>query len=220
MRRSEVKFPESTIDGLPKNTDIRGGYDVLSLWGGKIALVEAPRYSKTAVSESEFNPSILARKYIVYGTNVEPQERFLGQTVHFRDGQAMFWETTFSFYDAQRVDRSNSGRIIKEEMAIYWVKLKLKDLMPGEHYRLARYLLDQHYAETPGRYPLTAKKWEKLLQMDFDVIQDGGDYELANAVDAVCPKAGSYCWERTPGIFSTTKNGHVKWIVSKKNDRL
>lgn len=213
---------EKILDKLPEGTNLKCQYDELCRWGDKMALV---------TSDVDFDPEVPAHKYQIWLTDIPGDDRLVGQTTYFRDRSANYWETSFSYRDPRDPaygyhHGGRTGRVVTKDAPItVWVRAKLSDLQPKHDRMVQQTLRDQGFQE-PYRYPLSAAKWRKLIDMQsFKATQDA-DPEIANAANEIVERAAGHrsaptmasdesVWNNIPGVFVTTKKGGIKFVVAK-----
>jgi len=222
---------KKVLKKFPKGSDLHYGWNVLSLWGDRIATIEGPHYR--SAEGYEFDPELIARRYLVYFTNLDPHQfsRSVGQTIHFTRGDVKLWETPFSFYNPVSPSSRSVGQITGPPEEI-WVEVgKLSNLNSSE-VRAVEKVLEQKgylYLWRSRLEKVSGAKWKKLLAMSFDETQEtdladqayylaedaAEHYHLDKYNDAELEKA----WDRIKGIYAHTKKGGFKYIISRKPNK-
>lgn len=217
--------PVYDLKKFPKGSEIAGKYDQLSIWGDKMALVEAPYYDTT--HPGDFDRYNLAMRYRVWLTDIPVEEQSFRQPVEFARGDLPMDQTSFTYRPTHGMGRAR-GRVDKP--VDYWVDItKLKDLGSSQRSAVQSALEEKGYKEQDSRYPLSATKWKKLLAMDYLAAQDQ-DSDQANAAYYLINSqyVGARrldedeeirAWKNMPGIFGTTKKGVLKFIISRNPDK-
>jgi hypothetical protein len=213
--------PVYDLKKLPKGTEIAPKFDQLSIWGDRMALVEAPYYDTT--SSHDFDRWNLAMRYRVWLTDIPAEKDSLRAPVEFARGDIPMDQTSFTYRALHGMGKWR-GRV--EKPVDYWVDIKkLGDLGPSQRSAVQSALEEKGYKEQDPNYPLSASKWKKLLAMDYMGTQDQ-DSELANAAYYLINSqyVGARrldedeeirAWKNMPGIFGTTKKGVLKFIISR-----
>lgn len=203
---------------FPKGTKLAPGYDELSIWGDRMARVEAPYWDTD--DPAWFDPEAIAKRYDVYLSDLPADEKLVGQSHSFYYGHKTLYEQPF-LYRPRGAMGSLRGQL--EEPFPYWVEVaKFRDLSSRQRAAVLRVLDRKGYAEA-YRKPLSATKWRRLLPMSFFETQDQ-DYELANAAYALIEQPGisqtdeqeRRRWDNLAGVYALTKKGDIKFIVSRK----
>lgn len=225
-----LSLAEEDIRKFPPKTEIHD-WEKFSLWNGKLAMVFSPSYTIShSSSETDFDPAKMARVYRVrYAIDMDKKHitdrTLVGKPYYITDSKAPFHKTTWRSSDRPSgygVVQMGSFEPKEHE---YWVKLKVKELWPGESLAMVRYLEDNGYLEVDyeTKYRLGQKTWKQILSKDFMATQ-GGDSKVANAAyDLVSRKLGhggseeqeSAYWKSIKGVYAATKKGAYKWHVSK-----
>jgi hypothetical protein len=211
MRRNADKI---VLKKVPPGTELAGAYNDLSIWGDVMAKVDGPTdHTLKYAPAEEFDPEIVARRFIVFPSNLPANPKLLGKRYDLKYGNKTFWEQ--DFYTREGVGYGWESRVIVGRFSppeTYWVIVPtFKDLGPGENAAVIRVLKEKGYRES-RRYFLPASKWKKLLAMSWDDTQAGDDYQAANAADEI---AGPHSWDQIPGVFQETKKGMIKFVVSR-----
>ncbi len=215
-----MRIPIHDLKKLPKGSEIAGSYDQLSIWGDRMALVDAPYYDTT--SSHDFDRYNLAIRYRVYLSDIPVEARLFREPVDFARGDVPMYETSFTYRPSHGIGK-HRGHV--EAPIDYWVDItKFKDLGSSQAAAVTRTLEEKGYKEQDVNRPLSAAKWRKLLALSFQETQEG-DSDLANAAYAVV-SGGPWgptmseeeeirVWDNLPGVFATTKKGAIKFIISR-----
>lgn len=231
---------------LPNGTKVAQGWDELSIWAGEImAKIQHGGFDTT--EKAFFDPEQVARRYIVYKSNVPADDRFFGQRMDFQYGNKEFWAQPFFFTWGYGYDRARVEGML-EEPENWWVSVPLKDLGRNQTQKVIEVLEKKGYKQISSNYPLSATQWKKLLGMRYDDIQEEGGDEANAAYETVAdwysrsikkqrdyvwdPELGDYrdvveeepddaaAWDRLSGVYALTKKGdRIKFIVSRKASR-
>jgi hypothetical protein len=211
---------------FPKGTDLRGSdWDRLAIWGNHMAIVTRPMFDS-------FDPELMARLYLVALSDLMGFEKLRGVEINFRRPGESMYEQPFYFKEYP-FPRTQVGQL--QEPVEYWVAVsKFSDLSGGEDSDTQLMLDKKGYVDI-RKYKLTKGKWGKLLTMSFPATQDLTDYEMSNAADEALgvfvaggrafgaqhhydytPGQEQAKWEQIPGVYTTTRQSRIRWIVSRK----
>jgi hypothetical protein len=207
---------------FPRGTEISSGRDELSIWAGDVmAKVEGGGYDNAG--PTFFDAENIARRVLVYPSNIAADPRLLGRQYHLKYGDKAYWDQLFYFKYGGEWNTS-AGQF--EQPFDYWVEIKLSHLGTHQNYAVLAVLRDKKYVEVDG---LSASKWRKLLGMSFEETQDEPAKEANAAYHAVERLAGyrsaptmegdERIWASIPGIYGVTKKGGLKFIISRKANK-
>jgi len=218
---------KKVLKKFPPGTDLRySDWDRFAIWGDWMARVDRP--NTDLYGSDDFDAELQARRYIVYLTDIPADPKLLGIRFDFKYSNRSIFEQPFYYKAYPSWMRADTGQL--QEPIEYWVTVKkFSDLTDSEDSAVQRLLEEKNYIEI-RKYHLTKTKWAKLLAMSFPATQDLEDYEMGNAADEAVTLVAwnqnrereyeTYAeqpyWEQIPGVYTTTRKGRIKWVISKK----
>jgi len=219
--------PEKHLPKMLPNTKV-WGWEKISSWDGKLALVFGPSYSKYSPSDRDFDPIKRARHYTVRpmldidGKPIAASDNFVGKNYSVGNSKINYENTTWKGGYPQ----TQQGRFgLPTE---YWVTLTLKELWPGEA-RAVEIYLDRKlgYFDATG-HKITGKDWKaafafKSYQELQDKMQgDKADYFenvlrfLNNGRYAEDERKENALWLGLAGVYAMDKKREtIKYIISR-----
>jgi hypothetical protein len=220
--RNPIEPGDKVFKSTPANVQL-AGREELSIWGDKMAVVEAPYWDATG--PEDYDPATHSIRYLVFVSDIPANPKLVGVGVSWKYGNKSLYDQPFYFRPFRGAMGSERGQLAEPFSA--WIAIPFKDLSPQQTGVTTRWLESQGYAEN-DRYPLSQAKLKKLFKATtFSATQDL-DPELANAADAMVIRAAGKSmrgyvedeeaervWAALPGVFQTTKKGVIKFVMDK-----
>jgi len=224
---AEAKATGKVLSRLPSGTEVVDSSGLsFSFWDGKVALVTTSNFGDSDPRDW-FDPELMARKYWVRfvmdgRTPFKAEKFFLRQQPVVANPSAPYEKTSFTLYGGMGRPKIVGGFGPHHE---YWVKLKPKDLSPGERRMVLRRVYDMGYVDA-SYYKLTPADWKKAFAMrSYAEVQEKFGHDKANAFEEMLKRANNHrypdedkeelVWRSIRGVYSETKNGKIKFIISR-----
>lgn len=213
---------------MPANTELFH-HQEFSAWDGKLASVAAPMYTQYG-AEYDFDPIEVARKFVVnFVDNGKGKPLALsGAGSDWKDlvGRGFLSQGGNNFSVSRGPSRDYQpmvGTFLNAE--VFWVRVKLGDLYPGEVRTLAQHLSKNGWHDV-SEVPLAKTLWSKVFKAKtWDELYDKLDSDKTNALynfaerwlhsgeDDVIPQ-----FRR--GVFATNKKAdRFRYIVAGPDSR-
>ena len=218
--------PEPTLElhirELPSDTEIKPpGY--LSLWDGHLA----------TVYQDEFRPETMETLYVVrYALSASNKKQMLLSDFGYAIGGSLSearsaYGERFFIVDPPGTYQRRQLHIVLGLLRHYWVATDPKTLGPWETKALITHLATQGYFNASEYHKLGKEVWAKIFRKGYEEahksLDDNKSNDLANFVDREVDVDSSdkklleVAWRAIPGVFATTKNEKIKFVVDNPN---
>lgn len=211
------------MNKLPPDTQLHDMYGMrFSSWDGKLALITGP--SRVGSIGHYFDLDLMARRYSVrFAIDLHTKNKInaptwaIGLDPHPKKPRLSYEQNSFEI--------TKDGGSLRGQPEIkggfskpydFWVKVKLKDLYPGEVSKVIAELKRDDFKDV-SRVKLSPKHWKialkhKTYNSAFNAL-DKSDASKATTFDRYV-SMHNVEWKNVEGVFATSKN-KMKFILER-----